>query len=365
MDTNTGKRTADQAGLTSESDSKKTAMELPATEASRASNTALARTGGTASHGSGETPISMNVPRELGVFTETRTTILPLKFGFSFNKINNSRGISDLNWVKIRMNSPYNILKDTTFVAQTESAATSLGPSVNQANAYGTNSNPLTSFQCGLTLPTGQTSSVSGSGVVATAQIIPAWREWYAKMYEAYTVIETEYRVTFINPETTIGNRVVVYTEKDTYGSSSTGNVIPLDRYPFNYENWKHIDKTIVYERNNNDAPGWIKTISGVWKPNTWAKNVKNDEDTKTWSASGAEPDPAYTENLVLIAKPDEHCVEHCNLNVWVELRFVVQWKDLNVKCRYPYYGNDLTSALNISDACQVPYEPYAWGSSV
>lgn len=370
------KRSGSQAGLTSNSDTKRTTSDMEVINATPAPTLALrsGSAGPAQQQGSGETPVSLNVPRELGIFTETRTTILPLRFGFSFNKINNSRGLTDKNWFYIRMNAPYNILKDNTFVDQTEAGAVAVGPGVHQAIAYdqsgeatpspGNNASSLQSFQVALSPPTGQSATNAGSGIVATTNIVPAWRNFYAKIYEAYTVLETEYRITFVSPEKTIGNRSVVYVDKDTFGSTSTGNVIPTDRYPHDYETWKNVDKHIIYERNNNDSAGWIKTISGVWKPNTWAKNVKNDADVKTWSVSGVEPSPDYTENLTLIAKTDEHTPNYVNLNVFVELRYIVQWKDLNAKCRYPYYNNLLTSALDINDCVQVPSSPYNWGIS-
>lgn len=365
------KRTSTEAGLTSNSDTKRTTANMETINSTAAptlaSRSGSAAAGSSQQQGSGETPVTLNVSPELGIFTETRTTILPIRFGFSFNKINNSRAITDKNWFYIRMNSPYNILKDNTFVDQAESGAIAVGPSVCQAIAYGAGTNPATlqSFQVGLVPPTGQNSTNAGSGVIATDKIVPAWRNFYAKIYEAYTVLETQYRITFVSPETTIGNRSIVYVEKDTYGATSTGNVIPTDRYPHEYETWKNVDKHIIYERNNNDSAGWIKIISGVWKPNTWAKNVKNDADVKTWSVSGAEPSPDYTENLALIAKSDEYCTDYVNLNVFVELRYVVQWKDLNAKCRYPYHNNLLTAPLDINDCVQVPAVPSTWGIGV
>lgn len=187
---------------------------------------AAASMAASSSTGTGETPVDMNQP-ELGLFGETHTAILPLRFGCSFVRINNP---TFTNVLKIRMNAPYNILKDSTFVLQTEATAAVTGLSTFQAAASATNNpDPFASFETTLIPATAPTASTSGSGVVADAQCIPAWRAWFEKIYESYHVVETQYRITFVSGETTVGNRTRVYVDKDVYTTSSTGNIMPVD----------------------------------------------------------------------------------------------------------------------------------------
>ena len=75
-------------------------------------------------NGTGETPVNLSLPRELGMLTETRTTILPITFGVSMCTLYRTIGP---NFLKIRMNAPYNILKDSAFVAQAENGAQNSG----------------------------------------------------------------------------------------------------------------------------------------------------------------------------------------------------------------------------------------------
>lgn len=322
-------------------------------------------------NGTGETPVELNLPRELGIFTETRTTILPLRFGVSFNKMRYN--LVEANVLKIRMNAPYNILKDTTFVNHDETTSSNGGIGTHQAIAYkqtgaeadaGTNSSAHFSFETTLVPATAQTASTTGSGVVADANCVPGWRKWYEKIYESYHVIETQYRITFINPESAIGRRVRAYVDKDVYTTNSTGNVMPVNAEPL-YMNsvWKNIDTVILGERNNYDEP-WMKTITGTWRPNIWSKNTLNAEDIKAWYASGAEPSPAWTENLVICGMTDEHNTSPSNMNAFVELRYIVQWKDLKTGFRYPK-ATDSTTALNMpGDVIQIPNTQYNWGVS-
>lgn len=213
------------------------------------------------STGTGETPVDMHEP-ELGLFGETHTAILPLRFGCSFVRISNT---TFTNVLKIRMNAPYNILKDSTFVLQTEATAAATGLSTHQTVASATNNaDPLASFETTLIPSTAPTASTSGSGVVADAQCIPAWRAWFEKIYESYHVVETQYRITFVSGETTVGNRTRVYVDKDVYTTSSTGNIMPVDATPLSLNSvFPDVDTIIVSERNNNDDNGWRKQITG------------------------------------------------------------------------------------------------------
>jgi len=316
------------------------------------------------SQGTGETPVNLNVTPMLGYLTETHTAILPLRFGVSMNKINS---VDKKTYLRIRMNAPYNILADTTFVAGTEGAAAANGPGTNQAIAFSTN-NPaqFSSFETTLSPAVANTASTLGSGVVADANCVPAWRKWFEKVYDSYHTIETHYRITIVNAESTVGLRCRVYEDKDVYTTSSTGNIMPPEVEPM-YLNamFKDVKTHIVAERNNNDH-GWIQTIEGVWKPDTWSKNTLNAEDIKAWYATAAGPSPAWVENLCLVFRPDEFNNDsYMNVNVFVELRYIVQFKDLKQTFRYPQATDTPISLITPTDNVQVPDARNAWGSEI
>lgn len=320
--------------------------------------------GGEGQNGTGETPVNLNTRYELGVFTETRTVILPIRFGVSFNILDNNG--MDGNVLKIRLNSPYNILRDTNFVNQTAGSTTVTGTSTNQASAGLTNGSSLYPFETTLIPSTAPTSTTSGSGVVAHANATPGWLQWYEKMYESYHTIETQYRLTYVNPDAAIGRRSVVYEDHDVYTASSTGNIMPVDAYTL-YMNsvWKGVKRTIIAERNNSTNEPWIKQMSGTWKPGVWSKNTINSEEVKAWYPTGAEPTPQWVENLVIGACTDEHNTANSNLNVFVELRYIVQFKDLKQSFRYPIHTAS-TIALNTpGDVIQTPRTPFSGWSTI
>jgi len=345
-----------------------------------ASGAAATASGASNANGTGETQVDMNVRRELGIFTETRTAVLPIRFACSFNTVTQS---GSPNVLKIRMNAPYNILGDTSFVLNTEGSGTVQGISTHQALAYtGTNGDPFLAFETTLLPATEPTATTSGSGVVADTSCRPAWRAWYEKMYESYHTIETQYRITFFSPETAVGRRAVVYVDKDVYTSSSVGNVIPVDGNQYYLNSlWKGVEKHIISERiAGQDADKWVKQISGTWRPGVWNKNTQNEEEIKAWYATAAAPSPVWVENLVLQVRNDDFNTEKTNLNCLVELRYVVQFKDLKLAFRYPQATGSAvtfttpanpagaTAAQQVTAAGQIlqtPFAPFDWGSTV
>ncbi|GLE06719.1 hypothetical protein PINS_up016202 [Pythium insidiosum] len=253
------KRSADEAGLSSQSGADRT-RPPPMQDGSRNTELALrTATPGSASgsNGTGETPVDLHLPRELGTFTETRTAILPIRFGFFFNALNNN--FNALNFANIRFNAPYNILQNVTFVGHAEGVAATVGPGTHQAQAY-TSTNPatFTNFETTLVPGTAQTPSNSGAGVVA----------------------------------------------------DSTGAGVVAD-------------------------------------------------------SAGVDPDPQWVENLVILALTDEYTPNQFgNLNVFLELRYVVQFKDLKQTFRYPTLGDTPVTFSCPDDVVQRPATPYNWGST-
>ena len=329
-----------------ESSTKKQATGMEGSEnvpgtVARTGNLALTAAGA-GSNGTGETPVNLNVSPQLGLFTETHTAILPLRFGVSFNKLDGSG--PDGNTLKIRLNSPYNILRDTTFTNQTVGAATASGVGVFQAQPYTTTYPNFLGFETTLR-PPGSYGGTDFGGVVADASCVPAWRKFFEKIYESYHTIETQYRITVVNPETTIGRRSRVIVDKDVYTTSSTGNIIPTDAISFYYNGqWKGLESIIVPERNNSTNEPFIKVYEGTWRPGEWSKNTLNSEDIKAWYSTGAEPTPNWVENLVLLGTTDEYNTDYCNLNLFVELRYIVQFKDLRSQFRYPRVAGTATT---------------------
>lgn len=336
--------------------------------------TTLARASGMSgegSNGTGETPVDLNVPRELGILTETRTAYLPLRFGVSMNKIGTYPriGAAAGNVLRIRLNTPYLPLRDTTFVSNISGASTVKGVSTHQAAGYVvTNPSSFQSFDttiAGLTAQSNASPYNTGSGSVAQEALVPAYLNWYEKMYQSYHTIETKYRITLVNPEN--GKRTNVVHWMDSYTANNTTDITPTDQNSYFYRTYyKNIKQKIVNERTTaNDDKAWIQVIEGVWRPGQNHLNTVNAEDIKAWYATNAEPDPLWVENLVLCGLIDEYTSAYSNLNIMVELTYLVQFKDLRQDIRYPTIGQS-NIQLNIpEDTVQVPNVPIDYGGGL
>ena len=67
-------------------------------------------------------------------------------------------------------------------------------------------------------------------------------------------------------------------------------------------------------------------------------RNVKNDEDVKTWTATNSTPTD-WTEAMTLNfwkAPFNQNGTDLSGVKIQVQLKYVVQFKDLKVQARYP-----------------------------
>ena len=303
--------------------------EVPGSDPPMALKASTSNSGGNPA--SRETPI-VNVPPQIG-FTETYTTIIPTVFYLSVNKLD-TRTVDQLNKVELRMNAPYGILAHpTSFV--TQSAATSVERGVSLVQAPNGESHGTSLIQ----FPTSYTSSHK-----------PMWLSYWEKIYEVYTVLETQYEITIVPARDDARVRGMVMWEFDTYGATSTGNVMPAARLD-DMARFRGVKKKLIGTLNGNDPrqPDPTPIISGTWRPGQLHHNVKNDGDAKTWSVTGAAPNPEYWETLHMrfFKSPMHSNTTDCHYNLRIELKYVVQFKDLKATARYPIAGaTGITLAL-------------------
>lgn len=321
--------------------------------------------GGGPPTGAEETPVDFNTREETGCFTETRTAILPVTYYFSMSGPTRSSPLL----ARLRMNCPYDILVGNTFANQTEGAPRTAGISFDQHPNSSTNPAPLATFPTALTGSTAATTLTSGGGTVGDANLYPAWRKWYEKAYESYHTISTDYRITIRNANTGSTADTAVYHEFDAYTSSSTGNVIPDTTSQFYWDTWKRIRSDKVAPKQLANGEEYVKVIQGTWRPGMVMHNVVNSTDIKTWYPTGAAPgtpNPIWVEQLVLAIFLGENTpISTVNtafgVNVKVELRFHVQFKDLRRELRYPISADTDTNFVVPDDVLQVPNTLGAW----
>ena len=141
----------------------------------------------------------------------------------------------------------------------------------------------------------------------------------------------------------------VCATQFDTYSSTatSTGNVMPQTNYS-EVRAYKNIKWYPI-------EGGKKQVIKGVYRPGQAKRNIINDGDVKTWTATGIAP-TTLQEILTLNfwCDPFFNCADHQwggtdvmdpnatittargAVNMEINLKYIVQFKDLKLQARYP-----------------------------
>lgn len=359
------KRNAKEAGLTSNIDNKRTDMDatniprLPPSTEARTASSALTSTG--SSNGTGETQLSPYPRIQRNPFTETLTCALPVTFYLSMNVVDKTTPV----FLKIGLNSPYDILTGNTLVAQTINTTKVKGLSncaskeistVNHATFTLNNQFPTTVVGA-----TAATATVTSSGAITDSQVVPNYRSIYERIYESYHTIETKWRVTAEYGSNEGNAGATMFIEYDAFTGSSTGQVLPTTKSYQHYKKWNSIGSHRFGARYlaNAATESFSNTWDGTWRPGQIARNTRNDEDIKGWYPTGAAPSPIWTEQLVMLAMGDDFSsstAESC-FNLRVDLEYLVQFKDLKAALRYPAVGDTGTNIITIpNDIFQRPF---------
>ena len=91
-----------------------------------------------------------------------------------------------------------------------------------------------------------------------------------------------------MNPASNLGANVVCGVQFDTYSdtATTTGNVMPLT-YQREALAFKNIKWYTVWNQNQaNNVKDNITVIKGTYKPGQAKRNIVNDGDVKTWTAT-------------------------------------------------------------------------------
>lgn len=314
-------------------------------EAARAPSGALASGGGNNPQ-SKETPIS-NYPSISYGLQETHTTILPWTGWVSAAQL--SKGLPAQ--LRLRMNSPYDMFLDGLLGS----------PNYGQAFANGTGLYAVTVGTNGL-------RGAYGSNFPATmgnnSSERPAWREYWSTIYEWYTVLGCEYKITIENPVANLGGRVICGVQFDSSSTTagSTGNVMPQTLFKDTLA-FKNIEWHVINENRSETNNENITIIQGRYMPGMIKRNIQNDGDVKTWTntdpsyagtPSGSIPTLRDVLTLNFWRHPLAYSLDNENggpgtppatanqtgVNIQMELKYIVQYKDLKEQARYPSATN-------------------------
>ena len=305
-------------------------------DASQANNGAnaeitLARAGATAASGPGgsnpvskETPIS-NYPTLTYGLQETHTTILPWTGYLTVAEVDKGTPAQ----LRIRMNAIWDMIDVTTGTSPADGAAF-----------------PSKGFYYKMLRNDGKASAIrypeSFADNAAAATERPQWRDYFAALYGWYTVLGCEYKIILQNPVSANGTDIICGVQFDTYSdtATSTGNVMPQTNLA-EVKYFKNIQWYTVRPQNSSEKNNNLTIIQGTYKPGQAKRNIVNDGDVKTWTATGTTL-PNLKEILTLNFWQDPLCYEELasashGLNMQIELKYIVQFKDLKQQARYLY----------------------------
>lgn len=196
-------------------------------------------------------------------------------------------------------------------------------------------------------------------------------RDWYEKMYGYYTVLGFDYEVMLAQCQNNAAFNFDITAARtiDVYSSTNVGNQVGLGSRMTDVQYWKHVNfDTIRATRGDSAMESVYKVLSGNYKPGQGQRMVSNDEDVKTWTKVGQ--DPSLMEDVHLMFWPhamntmdgttwvgfDDDGVTASTLtgrtivNFQVNLKYLVQFKDLNINYRYPLQSNPATINLTLAD---------------
>lgn len=346
---------------------------MPEAQAQRAS-------GGTGGNQvSKETPISIATP-SYGL-QETHTTILPWTGWITAAGLDKRTPAQ----LKLRMNTPWDMVDTSVQTAPTD------GTYLTNKGIYASPMNPN-----GIWSNSQQTAYPRqfGSGSTAVDER-PAWRDYWGRLYEYYTVLGCEYEIILYNPQQIKDVRLNIANEQfrtvpggepgptttytyppmqqfidcgffntdcvcavnmDTYKgqSAAQGNIMPQA----NYEEMRTYKNIRWYP-----IKGGQKTvIRGTYKPGQARRDIINDGDVKTWTETKVGLPTTLSEILTLnffmdpfynARMPDQHYPPNAGstagnnpiatgpnikgaVNMEINLKYIVQFKDLRLQARYP-----------------------------
>ena len=167
----------------------------------------------------------------------------------------------------------------------------------------------------------------------------PAWLTFWAKMYQAYSVLKCEWELLMYNPRAAAQADLIVGYGPEAYGSTS-GVQYPLT-WLSNAEHFPDLKFKVLQSNNDGSNRGRYTTIAGTYYPGQVKEHVSNDEDVQTWNKytdASALPAPALTERMrfFLWKAPFNSDVNAQPVNIRLHLRITAQFRDIQEVFRYP-----------------------------
>lgn len=277
-----------------------------------------------------ETPITRAPSISYGL-PNTHTTIIPWNFWFGMAHIGNPQTIPPPK-LSFRLNSIDDIVETAL---STIAAGGSIVNGVFNVPVSGGTVRAATN-------PAVFPRTIT-NGVSATERAF--WVQYWKDIYEYYTVLGCEYKITANNVSAFGQNSsALIITDMDSYSDTagSTGNRTP-DVILAELLSFQHMKvRSFVGTQAALTSQEPYEVITGRYKPGDIARNISNDGDVKTWTKTdGTLPTLKDLMNIRLARSPFnlDNTGGGAQANFQVEVKYIVQFKDLKIGARYPSTG--------------------------
>ena len=164
----------------------------------------------------------------------------------------------------------------------------------------------------------------------------PQWRDWFETQYQYYAVLGCEYEVTMVNPQLNSMSDIVVAHFFDSYSSENATSVHPKNATFSIMEQWPDVSFKRISSANDGSIEKAYGNVKDFYKPGSMKKNVENDEDVKTWTKVDTVPTLSEEVTFLFAKAWDNQVAPATGLNVRIDMRWIVQYKDLKPTYRWP-----------------------------
>ena len=315
------------------------------TPAPEATATRALSSNSTTSSGSYETPVT-NAKARYGL-ENTHTAVLPFDMYFStFDLDNHTKRIPGT--FSIDLTNP---------IQPFQTAITHVLENSTAAIATGIYDRPLRPDQ---------TSWLNQVGIFPqqyAANGSVQWWNWWTQIYDSYHVIGVHWRLTCDNQGYSQHDDVVIAYGVDTFTADDTTNKMPNAPMFEDIQRWentlqyKFVEGTTQGGLAYNLAPPVLEgnpvILEGTYHPYEKPTIVMNDAEHRTWSYVNQAPTLREQMKFYIYTAPLS-TNEAVRLNFRLEMKFIVQFKDLKNQFHFPINAEtNMIDLVNIADTHQ------------
>lgn len=203
----------------------------------------------------------------------------------------------------------------------------------------------------------------------ATGDIQPDYRNFYERFYQVRHVHGCAWKLTITNPAQSDENRGVVFHKQETLttGLASANQNLETDKKLQDCVNWPHLQSVPIAGRET--------VITGYYRSDNAPHDVIDADEIKEWYPTSTinlstnvptivTNTPTYEENQTFLFYADGDAMQTPSFNAYLEIDWVVEYKDLRRDWRNPVRSATRTFTLGtVQDLYPAFVEPAAWPS--